>query len=138
MIFTVQNQETNAYRTFRIKSNEALGGSATIDIMTQRNSQGIRWYSLGFYNGTGGKYSPLVLFKNNRDSRNMRIVEILSSFNLDCEESQTWSIYELLPSRQCIKCGEALTSPDSIRYGIGPICAGEKFVARSAANYGEW
>ena len=123
--YTVRNKTTGEHRTFQIKTQKEearfKSGCRLIALLRGPDNQSdytgfgeiendsIKvWYSK---RGKNGKRSEYEWFAR-------MIIGLVN-------EDETWcKHYELMVSRNCMKCNRELTTPESIEAGIGPICRG--------------
>lgn len=126
MTFTIENQEKGTFRTFRIEtmpegSNFAPGQTVVSLLVGPNNSQNYKGF--GFIDG-----NDVRIWKSCRDSENgngdisqfVRLARLIEGLVLLRQASKR---YALLEAKACRRCGELMTVPESIRRGIGPICA---------------
>lgn len=143
-IFTVENTMTGSYRTFWLERNRE--GGLTLHRQKGRNEDGIVWQAIGFIRVKGNR-TYVALHKWARNCGHLcdgyvakygqcvhtelrKMVEVLEVFDLTELETPQEAVelpsgamlYKLIPASLCGKCGEVLTSPESIRKGVGPIC----------------
>lgn len=127
--FSVENTATGDYRTFRVElrgtdekwapgervlyllkgpqNQTDYGGFAFVTIDPVDGHPHIKvWSKLRGEAGEKSAYDKMSLFLEHLS----RHPNLLPSY----------AVYDAVP---CTRCGELLTRPDSIRRGIGPVCA---------------
>lgn len=117
-IFTVESNATGDSRTFRIHTQgedaDFMPGRRLLSLLTgpDNNSD---YTSFGYFHE-----GRVVLWKKHRESKfylwAKRFIE-----NPDSYEDKVSILFE----GRCIRCNRKLTTPESIRDGIGPICRGK-------------
>lgn len=123
-VYTIENTATGEHRTFKIKtqSNDATfaPGERVISLLTGPNNE-------SDYKGFG--------FVDNNDIRIWRsrraasphyeqyAKALWSLATLGAESPYSRKGYRLHLEGRCVMCNRRLTTPESIQYGIGPVCA---------------
>lgn len=115
--FTIQNTSKNTHRTVRIKTVKKgnLEGKRIISILTgpDNNSD---YRGFGFVNDNG----LIFIWNKHRDSHILLWIAryISGKFRFDQDVKNV----NLLVEKSCIRCNRRLTTPESIKNGIGPEC----------------
>jgi len=117
---TVQNTNTGNHRTFLVKTNKkdakfapekrVVSELVGVDRDNHRN-----WKSFGFIFEDRG----VVVFKKDRGTVFDKYADML---NDPAKYEAVGCAY--MAEGHCRRCNRVLTSPDSIKSGIGPTCAG--------------
>jgi len=122
--YTLKSRVTGEHRTFRIhtqpKDAEFASGQRILGLLTGSDNdhdytgfafvadEGIRvWTSKAKQGEIWGKYA-----------------EMLWSLSLDAGLSPWAKNYEFMLDGRCLVCNRHLTNPESVKTGIGPVCAG--------------
>ncbi len=126
-IYTVQNRETGEYRTFRIRTlpedSKFAPRQRTIALLTTPDNN-YGYTQFGFIDDNGvtvwrkkrsedGHWSKWQWFA-------FMVWDILTN-NGEAMKTKGKE-YKVEESRQCIRCNRTLTTPESIKQGIGPEC----------------
>jgi hypothetical protein len=123
--YTIQNRAEGTHRTFRIRTQKPdasfAPGKRVLALMTGSDNEhsytgfafvendGIRVWSSKRGHGDWEAYAKLVW-----------------SLATDSGFSEYADRYSLLVSGTCVKCNRKLTTPESIKTGIGPVCDGRE------------
>ena len=121
--FTVISRK-GGHRTFRIHTAQKGG------------AKGLRFASLLVGPDNQSSYSPFGILSS--DWRNINVfrrlrddsawsvyARMLTEMLLHPEDNQFERLgYVIEGSRKCARCNRELTEPESIRFGIGPVCRG--------------
>jgi len=126
MIITIENRESGKFRTFRIETmpesaSFAAGKQVLSLLVGPNNSQNYKGFA--FIDGNDVHVWKKCKGQNGDKSdfeHFARLVEGLVIFQ------QPSSRYAVLEATECRRCGELMTVPQSIRRGIGPVCAGRE------------
>lgn len=127
--YTLESTLTGAHRTFRIwtqpQDAEFAGGKRIVGLLTgPENSNPDDYTGFAFIDDFG---IHVWKSKQGDDKLFNTYGRQLWSLVLDAGFSPWAASYHLLIEGRCLRCNRALTTPDSIRLGIGPICAGKGF-----------
>lgn len=129
--YTLQNAETGEHRTFNISTQKFAPGKRILSLLSGTDNTSdytgfafieddkiTVWHSK---RGQQGKKSPfeyyaalieqLVVTQDENE-------EIKTSIEFGCRS------YIVMISKRCMVCNRKLTSPESIKLGVGPVCAG--------------
>lgn len=125
--FTIQNKKTGVHKTFQVqtgyKGQNWAKGRRIVSLLTQPdNENGFAPFATLRPNGT------IRVFKNKVDKGNWRAYAgMLWSFAHNdyryLPDDFNPDDYDILEETNCRRCNRTLTSPESIRSGIGPVCA---------------
>lgn len=137
-IFTVENRETGEFRTFKLETrtfpprheNEEPKDMRVVSYLRgPSNSSDFEAFAFVF-GGEGDTRPTISVWKSKRStvpgekSECEKFAFLLSLVLWGPPRPVKWDgnydIHEPIP---CARCGEMLTVPDSIRRGIGPVCA---------------
>jgi hypothetical protein len=119
--FTIINNDTGDYRTFRIKTVKEgpLEGKRVVSLMVGSNNES-DYRGFAFANDNN-----VIVWKRFRPDgpwqAYAKALMILMTWETIPESYQNYKVEE---SRACVKCNRKLTTPESIELGIGPVCAG--------------
>jgi hypothetical protein len=129
-LYTIQNRKTGEHRTFRVKTQKPdapfAPGQRVIGLLTgSDNSERSGDYTgFGFVSDAG----VAVWAKKRGDGTTKTAwewyAEMVWTLGVDGGASPFAEQYTLEMSGQCVRCNRTLTTPESIRNGIGPICEG--------------
>lgn len=113
-VFTITSKKTGQHRTFRVKTQSAdstfMPGER---IVSMRDPDGI-YVGFGFVE-TDGR----ITVWRSRLATYGKYVSLLENLT----QYENGGLIELQAATTCRKCNKQLTSPESIRSGIGPYCA---------------
>lgn len=117
--FTVSNDSGTHY-TFRInKVNGKFKVVYFVSLLTGSDNN-FNYTYMGMVNAIQHRAYPTKASKYNKDSLAFKVLNWalnIIEFQKDIPEG-----YEILPSGTCFKCGRKLTTPESIKSGLGPHC----------------
>ena len=126
--YTVQNTRTGEHRTFSVKTQKDNArfapGKRIVALLTGPNNED-DYKGFGFVDGSG---RSIAVWSSKRGTTGKRShFEWYANMLVDliCGGTE-WAArgYVVLVERTCRVCNRTLTEPESIRSGIGPICAG--------------
>jgi len=118
--FTIKNTTKNTHRTVKISTVKKEGGLKDKRIISllvgpDNNSS---YKGFGFVNTNG----YIFVWNKYRDSNIMTwIARFISTKFMN--DNVNYPGVELLVEKKCIICNRRLTTPESIKAGIGPECA---------------
>jgi hypothetical protein len=116
--YTIENTETGDYRTFKIKTvlDGDLEGKRIVSLLTGSDNQNdYKGFAFLFDHG-------IVVWKKYRGTNFEHLARMLWAALNDALPER----YDILHEGTCIRCNRPLTCPESIRTGIGPVCAGRE------------
>ena len=116
-IFTVKSQATGQHRTFRIRKDD---------------ERGISWVSLLTGTDNTSDYTSFALVSDDGSVKCFRKLhgtqfEALANFLTNLQNHVDAEKVEVFHSGKCLICNRTLTTPESIKTGIGPVCADGNF-----------
>lgn len=116
-VITVENTHRSTHRTFRIRTQpqnaKFAPGERILSLMVGPDD----YNGIGFVKEDG----HVILWKQYRTHCYRRLVDVLQN----PEEYRKRGCRYMYHGR-CRRCNRELTHPDSIRDGIGPVCAGKQ------------
>ncbi len=124
--YTITNKSTGEYRTVMVKTQKArasfMPGKRVLSLLVGSNNES-DYYRIGTVSDRG-----VLIFRNCRAARGEKatVYEYCAAmlWDLAVEDGARFGArYDLLASNTCIRCNRKLTTPESIRAGIGPECA---------------
>jgi hypothetical protein len=123
--YTIENSATGEHRTFRIRtqpadSRFAPGERVVALLVGPDNSHDFQGF--GFVKPDG-----ITVFRSKRGDGKKSAHEVYAAMLWSLArlgEGSPWHKrgYRILASRTCLRCNRKLTTPDSIKMGIGPEC----------------
>ena len=120
--YIIHNRETSEHRTFRIRTQSEdarfAPGERIISLLTGPDN-GNDYMGFGFVDDAG-----IRVWRSKQGGAYERHAEVIWSLGVDASLSEYAETYQLLLEGRCVRCNRALTTPESIESGIGPICAG--------------
>ncbi|UCC74355.1 MAG: hypothetical protein JSV86_07295 [Gemmatimonadota bacterium] len=124
--FTATNTQTGNRFTYRVRQKDTLYFVAVLTgpdniadytflgtIFPPRSAGSDPLRGLAYYHGKRSSISP--------DAQSARAFEWLFRWRYTLPE-----FIEIDPMGRCGRCGRSLTTPESVRTGLGPICAGRQ------------
>lgn len=113
---TIENPKTGNHRTFRIKTQPADSNFAPnqriLQMLNGPNNE-FDYKPFAFVNS-----SKVAIWRKHRNKTNMTYISMLV-------HPESWKkkgvVYHF--SEACRRCNRKLTTPESVKAGIGPICA---------------
>jgi len=130
--YTIQNRTTGEHRTFMVKTQaedaKFAPGTRVVALLTgSDNDSDASYQGFGFVNLDGIRvWSSKRGTPDGKKSAWEWYAEMLWSLAVDAGHSEYADRYTLLMEGRCVKCNRVLTEPESIRTGIGPVCAGRE------------
>jgi hypothetical protein len=134
--YTLQNKISNEHRTFQIKTQAVdakfAPGKRVLSLLNGPDNESnyigfafitddnrvIVWFKYRGQNGKKSHYEYYAALFQQLQVIEDENEEITTAINLGDKE------YSVLLSKRCFVCNRKLTTPESIKAGIGPICAG--------------
>lgn len=118
-VFTISNQEK--HYTFKV---EQIGdyNRFIVKVLTGSDNSNSYTYLGMLFSRSPTPVKLTVKSKFNKDSTPYKAfvyAQGVLSGNIKISEG-----FSILPSGTCFKCGRKLTTPESIRTGLGPVCGG--------------
>ena len=127
--FTIVNRQTGEHRTFRIETQPAdaafAPGKRVLGLLTGPENEA-DYEGFGFVDDDGIR---VWAKKREAPPGHHSAFEVMAAmlWSLAVENVYSpWAArgYALLEEGRCVRCGRVLTEPESLRTGIGPVCAG--------------
>lgn len=128
--YTIQSKQTGEHRTFWVRTQEKdakfAPGRRTVSLLTgSQNDDPSCYTTFGFAEQDG-----IFVFPSKRPGPDcttdnwLKYADLLWTLALDGAFSR-WADkgFTILMEGACARCNRTLTTPESIRRGIGPICA---------------
>jgi hypothetical protein len=126
-VFTLVNRSTGGRFTFRLRKNaKAEGPTYFAEVLT--GSDNTRDYSyLGciFGKGPEARYAHGKKSRIGQDAPSAKAFEWFAR-NLTTGKIGESKVLAVHHEGRCGRCGRALTVPESVESGLGPICAGKE------------
>lgn len=128
-VFTVENAQSGEYRTFRVETQppgaKFAPGERILSLLVgpenSKNYQGFAFVRTDPVDGTARvNVWTRKRGENGEKSDYERFSALLSYLERTPENLHQYVIHE---ATACRRCGGLLTRPQSIRLGIGPVCA---------------
>lgn len=119
-VVTATNKETGAWRTFRVRTQpddaNFMPGRRLVSLLAGPDNS-FDFIAFGYVDDNG----KIVLWKKHRGSA---FYEWVAAYlvNTAAYAEKVDTLFE----GRCRKCNRALTTPESITSGIGPVCAGKE------------
>jgi hypothetical protein len=134
--YTLTNVATGEHRTFKIATQSAdsrfAPGERVLSLLTGSNNE-TDYTGFAFV----GNNDAIRVWRSKRGPDGKKSAYeyyacLISKVKVAPNENEDVNVavemcgrkYEVMVSKRCIRCNRKLTSPESIRTGIGPICAG--------------
>ena len=120
--YTIESTRTGNHRTFSIKTQKPdakfAPGKRIVALLTGPNNEA-DYTGFAFLNSDG-----IRVWSGKRGTDKFDVYARML-FDLAHNEQSNWLKmgFKLLCESRCIRCNRKLTTPDSIKFGIGPDCA---------------
>lgn len=125
-IYTIKSAKTGDHRTFKINTqgekSEFAPGKRVVSLFTGTDNTADEHYTgFAFIDDSG----IAVWTKKQGEALWQTYADMLWTLALDGAFS-SWAEkgFTIMSEGRCIRCNRLLTEPNSIKTGIGPICAG--------------
>jgi hypothetical protein len=125
-IYTIQSAKTGAHRTFKVHTQgekaQFAPGRRIVSLLTgSENSSDDSYTGFAFIDDDG----ILVWAKMLKDGLWRIYADMLWTLVLD-QAFSPWAEkgFTIMGEGRCLRCNRLLTEPNSLRTGIGPVCAG--------------
>jgi hypothetical protein len=124
--YTLNSRRTGEHRTFRIhtqpKDAEFAPSQRILGLLTGPDNES-DYSGFAFVDDQG-----IHVWRSKRggDALFEQYAEMLWSLTLDAGHSQWAENYQIMLDGRCVRCNRRLTTPESIRSGVGPICEGRE------------
>lgn len=120
-IITVENTNRGTHRTFRIKTQKDddsfAPGERILSLLTGPDNTN-DYMQIGFVKTNKSGRAYVILWRRHRNDTMQALVKVL----LNTDHYRKLGVRYHHEGR-CIKCNRCLTTPESVRNGIGPKCA---------------
>ena len=120
--YTISNTKTKGHRTFKISTvrnpKSPIATKRVVALLTGSDNT-TSYTGFAFLDEEG-----IHPWSNRRSAPWTVFAAMLWSLATDDDDAERWREKgaELLVEGRCLCCGRALTVPESIRLGIGPVC----------------
>jgi hypothetical protein len=124
--YTLLSRHTGEHRTFRIHTqpndSEFAPGQRILGLLTGPDNDS-DYTGFAFVDELG-----IHVWKSKRGGDGLfeKYAEMIWSLELDGGHSKWAKNYQVMLDGRCVRCNRHLTSPESVRSGIGPICEGRE------------
>jgi len=119
-VITVENTVRRTHRTFRIRTQKEdakfAPGERILSLLTGPDNTS-SYTQIGFVKDDGS----VRLWRNYRTEQYERLVRVLQN---PAHYRSLGCVYHF--EGRCRRCNRALTTPESVRSGIGPVCDGRE------------
>lgn len=120
-VITIQNRETQEYRTFRISTAKKMDNKQIISILAGPDNE-YDYQGFGFISDTG--INVWKKYKQDTDATKWLYYAMLIESLLNIRQNTIKADkYTMQLSKRCMVCNRPLTTPESLERGIGPECA---------------
>ena len=122
--YTLINKETGTYVTIKIHTAQRgnLKGKRIVSkLIGPDNTTSYK----GFAFVTDD--DNIIVWKNSRNPKTVKTAQILRSMAVHGFASPYTQKVDMKLSKRCMRCNRTLTTPESIRLGIGPECMKKGF-----------
>ena len=121
--FTIINTNTKNRFTFKIKEPKNSKGIFFVSVLN--GSDNYSNYSfMGTYFEKDGVYRIGKKSSITKDAQSSKVITWFFSKFINNEEK--YPFVQVYHEGKCGKCGRKLTTPESIKSGLGPVCNGKK------------
>lgn len=113
---TIHNPKTGDHRTFSIVTSGKMGGKRVVSMLTGPDRDDWRdWVGFGFV----GEDGSITVWRKHAGTVFEKMAKLLER----PKHGEEYGLSYMFEGR-CRVCNRALTNPESIITGIGPVCAG--------------
>ncbi len=121
---TIQNRTTGMHRTFSIRTQPKdavfAPGARIISLLTGPDT----WDAFGFVNDHEIRVWKRYVAADGYPRTTWQVYALMLVSIVGLKLSKWTEKYEHLLEGTCVVCNRKLTNPESIKTGIGPVCAG--------------
>jgi len=118
-VFTLRSAKTGTRFTYRVRAGKGEGAPHFVSVLTGADNTGDYTYLGCIFEG--GRF---VVTSKSRISREVPSAVAFAWAWTRLSEGRELGACELWHEGRCGRCGRALTVPESIANGLGPVCAG--------------
>lgn len=127
--YTIESTRTGEHRTFQIRTQpedaKFAPGARVLALLNGPDNEG------SFKPFAFAKENGFVVWRKHQGTVMAKYAAMLGAL-LTKEESNTFANgYRITKACTCIRCNRKLTTPDSIKCGIGPLCAEKMGIDRT-------
>jgi hypothetical protein len=125
-VFTLVSKKSGARKTFRVSAAEDKNDFWFVGLLTGSDNTSDYKYLGALFIKSVGPDAGALGFKLNKQGWGEEAAKAFAWLlrSIDKGDAQFFDDAEFFHEGRCGKCGRALTTPESITLGLGPICAG--------------
>ena len=123
-IYTIRHRTGSFHRTFKVSSPSSRSrfyGKRIVSILIGPDNTS-DYQGFGFFSESEG----IQYWRRFEDSQWVQTAEMFSKWMRHGPTEEMTSDWEIDSATFCIVCNRVLTTPASIKTGIGPVCAGRE------------
>lgn len=121
-IFTVVNTVTNKWFTFKVRQPKGNKEVSFVSVLTGSDN-GTSYSFLGTYFSKSDSYKYSKKSSIGSSAQSAKVISWFFSKFINCEEK--YPTIQVFHDGKCGSCGRKLTTPQSVKSGLGPICGGK-------------
>jgi hypothetical protein len=120
--FTVVNTGTKKHFTFKVKQPKNNDSVFFVSVMNGSDNNS-NYAFIGTYFTKNGGYSHGKKSSIGKDAQSAKVISWF--FNKFINNEEKYPTVQVYHEGKCGKCGRKLTTPESVKSGLGPVCGGK-------------
>jgi hypothetical protein len=120
--FTVVNTDTNKWFTFKVRQPKGNKDVSFVSVLTG-SENGTSYSFLGTFFSKGQVYRRSKKSSIGSDAQSAKVISWFFKTFINNEEK--YPTVQVFHDGKCGACGRKLTTPQSVKSGLGPVCGGK-------------
>ena len=119
--FTVVNTDTKKHFTFKVKQPKNNNEIFFVSVMNGSDNNS-NYAFIGTYFNNGNSFRHGKKSSIGKDTQSAKVISWF--FNKFINNEEKYPTVQVYHEGKCGKCGRKLTTPESVKSGLGPVCSG--------------
>lgn len=120
--FTIVNTDTKKYFTFKVRQPKNNDEIFFVSVMNGSDNY-TNYAFLGTFFSKENTYKYSKKSSIGSDAQSAKVISWF--FNKFVENEEKYPMVQVYHEGKCGKCGRKLTTPESVKSGLGPVCGGK-------------
>jgi hypothetical protein len=120
--FTVVNTDTKKHFTFKVKQPKNNNEIFFVSVMNGSDNNS-NYAFIGTYFNNGNSFRHGKKSSIGKDAQSAKVISWF--FNKFINNEEKYPTVQVYHEGKCGKCGRKLTTPESVKSGLGPVCGGK-------------